>query len=112
MAIARRRRTGNLERALRHVLCRPEATSEILHRTLLLDAVCDAAAVLAPAVTLTTFRDVPWNAPWYARRGFAVLPPERWGPEPAALVEHERALGIGQAPRVVMRKDLSPREDH
>ncbi len=90
----------------------PEATSEILHRTLLLDAVCDAAAVLAPAVTLTTFRDVPWNAPWYARRGFAVLPPERWGPEPAALVEHERALGIGQAPRVVMRKDLSPREDH
>lgn len=80
--------------------------------TLLLDAVCDAAAALAPAVTLTTFRDVPWNAPWYAGRGFALLPPEQWGPELAALVERERALGIGQAPRVVMRKALSPREGH
>ncbi|MFC0864111.1 GNAT family N-acetyltransferase [Sphaerimonospora cavernae] len=80
--------------------------------TRLLDAVCEAAAALAPAVTLTTFRDVPWNAPWYARRGFAVLPPEQWGPELAALVEHERALGIELAPRVVMRKELWPREGH
>jgi hypothetical protein len=23
-----------------------------------------------PAVTLTTFRDVPWNAPFYTRWGF------------------------------------------
>ena len=26
-----------------------------------------------PAVTLTTFRDVPWNAPFYTRLGFAML---------------------------------------
>lgn len=25
-------------------------------------------------IVLTTFRDVPWNAPWYQKRGFAVLP--------------------------------------
>jgi GNAT superfamily N-acetyltransferase len=75
--------------------------------TKLLEAVCDnAAAISAVAVTLTTFRDVPWNAPWYACRGFAVLPPEEWGPEMIALVDHERALGIELAPRVVMRKDL------
>jgi hypothetical protein len=24
-----------------------------------------------PAVTLTTFRDVPWNAPFYTRLGFS-----------------------------------------
>nr|WP_225311788.1 GNAT family N-acetyltransferase [Microbispora cellulosiformans] len=65
-----------------------------------------AARATAAAVTLTTFRDVPWNAPWYARRGFRVIPPHEWGPELSALVEHERALGIEVAPRVVMRKDL------
>jgi hypothetical protein len=26
-----------------------------------------------PAVTLRTFRDVPWNGPFYLRRGFAVV---------------------------------------
>ncbi|MFF3667245.1 GNAT family N-acetyltransferase [Microtetraspora malaysiensis] len=74
--------------------------------TRLIEAVCDAAAATSDAITLTTFRDVPWNAPWYARRGFEVLPPESWGPELRALVEHERALGLEIAPRVVMRKTL------
>ncbi|MEU9829952.1 GNAT family N-acetyltransferase [Streptosporangium sp. NPDC048047] len=74
----------------------------------LLEAVCDhAASVGAPAVTLTTFRDVPWNAPWYARRGFGVLDPAEWGPEMVALVAHERELGIELAPRVVMRRPLA-----
>jgi GNAT superfamily N-acetyltransferase len=69
----------------------------------LVTAVLDhARAVGVPRVTLTTYRDVPWNAPWYARHGFAVLPPEEWGPELRALVEHERALGLEVAPRVVM----------
>ncbi|GAA2913199.1 GNAT family N-acetyltransferase [Streptosporangium fragile] len=71
----------------------------------LLAAVCDhAAAVGSAAVTLTTFRDVPWNGPWYARHGFAVLDPAEWGPELAALVRRERELGIELAPRVVMRR--------
>ncbi|MET7334057.1 GNAT family N-acetyltransferase [Nonomuraea sp. NPDC005650] len=62
-----------------------------------------ARAAGAPAVTLTTYRDVPWNAPWYTRHGFAVMPEEEWGPELRALVENERELGIEIAPRVVMR---------
>lgn len=71
----------------------------------LLEAVCDhAASAGSAAVTLTTFRDVPWNAPWYARHGFAVLDPAEWGPELAALVVHEQDLGIDLAPRVVMRR--------
>ncbi|WP_433253971.1 GNAT family N-acetyltransferase [Streptosporangium sp. CA-135522] len=73
----------------------------------LLEAVCDhAASTGSAAVTLTTFRDVPWNGPWYAQRGFAVLDPAEWGPELAALVAHERELGIELAPRVVMRRVL------
>lgn len=67
--------------------------------TALLEAVCALGDV-----TLTTFRDVPWNAPWYARRGFHVLDSAEWGPELDALVAHEHELGIEVAPRVVMRR--------
>ncbi|MFB4282086.1 MULTISPECIES: GNAT family N-acetyltransferase [unclassified Nonomuraea] len=71
----------------------------------LVTAVIDhARAAGAPAVTLTTYRDVSWNAPWYARHGFSVMPEAEWGPELRALVEHERELGIEVAPRVVMRR--------
>lgn len=73
----------------------------------LIEAVCAYAGDIAsPAVTLTTFRDVPWNAPWYAKRGFEVMEPTTWGPEMAALVAYERGMGIAVAPRVVMRRVL------
>jgi hypothetical protein len=56
-------------------------------------------------MTLTTFRDVPWNAPFYARRGFAeVLDPS---PGLAAVRDRERSLGLDAAgPRIVMRRTL------
>jgi GNAT superfamily N-acetyltransferase len=33
-----------------------------------------------PGLTLLTFRDVPWNGPWYSRHGFAEFPRASWGP--------------------------------
>lgn len=73
----------------------------------LVAAVLDhARAAGAPAVTLTTYRDVPWNAPWYERHGFVVWPERAWGPELRALVRRERELGIEVAPRVVMAAEL------
>jgi GNAT superfamily N-acetyltransferase len=59
-----------------------------------------------PALTLTTFRDVPWNAPYYERLGFVVVEPPDQGPELAALVTHEAASIPGDAPRVAMRRPL------
>lgn len=71
----------------------------------LMTAVIDhALAVGAPGVTLTTFRDVPWNGPWYERHGFAVM--DEPGPELRAIVEHERELGIELAPRIVMYRPV------
>jgi GNAT superfamily N-acetyltransferase len=72
----------------------------------LLDAVCAwAAAQHYPAVTLATFRDVPWNGPFYARRGFRVVP----APEQTAgfrrLVDDERSRGLRTDLRVIMRRD-------
>jgi len=74
--------------------------------TALVGAVCDwARSEGFDAVTLTTFRDVPWNAPFYAKLGFHVL--EELTPELAALREHEIAIGDDAfGPRVAMRKDL------
>jgi GNAT superfamily N-acetyltransferase len=34
-----------------------------------------------PGLTLLTFRDVPWNGPWYMRHGFVEFPESAWGPE-------------------------------
>jgi GNAT superfamily N-acetyltransferase len=61
-----------------------------------------------PALTLTTFRDVPWNAPYYERLGFVVVEPAGQGPELAALVAQEAATIPGDAPRVAMRRPLAP----
>ncbi|MGZ4446113.1 MAG: GNAT family N-acetyltransferase [Nocardioides sp.] len=44
------------------------------------------------ATTLTTFTDVPWNAPYYARLGFRPLADDEVGPELAQVLAHEAAL--------------------
>tara|TARA_R110002167_G_scaffold259854_3_gene466369 strand:+ start:244 stop:756 length:513 start_codon:yes stop_codon:yes gene_type:complete len=60
-----------------------------------------------PALTLTTFRDVPWNAPFYARLGFAEVAVDAERPG----LQDERAREIARnlddvAPRLAMRKAL------
>jgi GNAT superfamily N-acetyltransferase len=60
-------------------------------------------------LTLTTFRDVPWNAPYYERLGFVVVEPADQGQELAALVAHEASSIPGDAPRVAMRRPLRPK---
>ncbi|NYH54126.1 GNAT superfamily N-acetyltransferase [Nocardiopsis arvandica] len=75
----------------------------------LLEAVCAEAAAAGHArLTLTTFRDLPWNGPWYARRGFTVLPREEWGPGLEQVWEAEGRAGIRVLPRVVMVREPSP----
>ncbi|HEX3785629.1 MAG TPA: GNAT family N-acetyltransferase [Pseudonocardiaceae bacterium] len=54
------------------------------------------------AITLTTFAAVPWNAPWYAARGFTELPEQDWGPDLHEQWAEEKAAGIIVAPRVAM----------
>ncbi len=69
-------------------------------------AVCAWATSLGyEAVTLTTFRDVPWNGPFYARMGFRVV--DDLSPGLQAIRDHERAVGDDElGPRIAMRRDL------
>jgi GNAT superfamily N-acetyltransferase len=57
------------------------------------------------AVTLSTFRDIPWNSPFYARLGFRVLPVEEWSAPLADCMRREAARGLTPDLRVAMRFD-------
>lgn len=58
------------------------------------------------AVTLTTFRDVAWNAPAYERLGYVIMPEGTEGGGIAAILASERAIGLFQQARVAMIKQL------
>jgi hypothetical protein len=75
----------------------------------LLAAACEWAHVAGySAITLTTYRDVAWNAPFYSRRGFVELAADDLAPELAAIRERERAAGLDEVgPRVAMRRKLA-----
>jgi GNAT superfamily N-acetyltransferase len=76
--------------------------------TELLDAVAGWATNQGHTeVTLTTFRDVPFNAPLYAKRGFEVVPEDEWTDALRDRVAHEATLGLDPSARVVMRRPLS-----
>ena len=59
-----------------------------------------------PAITLTTFTDVPWNRPLYEHLGFRVLDEQEIGPELRELREVETSHGLDPDIRVCMRLDL------
>jgi GNAT superfamily N-acetyltransferase len=57
-------------------------------------------------LTLSTFRDVPWNAPYYARLGFAEWPEARERPGHAAVWGRQRNAGLDMAARCFMRRKI------
>ena len=77
--------------------------------TALLEAACVAAREAGyDELSLTTYADVPWNAPFYAARGFD----RRHRPcaVPArSCARSEQAMGLDRhGPRVVMSRALGP----
>jgi GNAT superfamily N-acetyltransferase len=58
------------------------------------------------ALTLSTFRAVPWNAPYYARLGFRELTADETTPGLAAVVAAETAFGLDPTTRVRMRRQI------
>ncbi len=61
-----------------------------------------------PEITLTTFRAVRWNMPFYARMGFELVPEREQRPALREVVDDETARGLDPAARCVMRYRASP----
>ena len=71
----------------------------------LLETVCDWARDAGyPGVTLSTFRDVPWNAPFYSRHGFRIVDPSDVSEQHVQLVRAEKARGLRIDLRVIMER--------
>lgn len=58
------------------------------------------------AITLTTFRDVPWNAPLYQKLGFEILEGAAIGERLLALLKDEIRRGLPIKLRCAMRLGL------
>lgn len=61
-----------------------------------------------PALTLTTYVEVPWNGPYYERLGFHYLTANAETPGLRSIRNHERQAGLDAWPRACMRRQLEP----
>jgi GNAT superfamily N-acetyltransferase len=79
--------------------------------TELLAASCRWAADNGHAVmTLSTFADIAWNAPFYARHGFVPVPDDQLTPGLRALRRRETELGLDAlGRRTIMARSLQTR---
>ncbi|OEU96582.1 GNAT family N-acetyltransferase [Streptomyces oceani] len=84
----------------------PDVARRGIGRALLDEVAREANAAGVPALTLTTFQDVPWNAPYYERCGFRALEDHELTPGLRRVRRHEAELGLDRWPRLCMRRDL------
>ena len=66
-----------------------------------------AAGQGMPALTLSTFRAVPWNGPYYARLGFVELRTDELTPGLTEILAEEIAFGLDPAERIFMRRPVA-----
>jgi len=90
---------------LEQVSVLPEAQGTGVGRALIARVEAWARDQGYPAVTLTTFVDVEWNAPLYAHLGYRTLDESEIGPELRAVRDEETRHGLDPARRVCMRTE-------
>src|SRR5262249_13611153 len=91
---------------LMQISVHPEAGQRGLG-TILLQHVCGWARDQGYAeITLTTFANLAWNAPFYAKNGFRVMSEDELGPGLRAVRDEETALGLDPELRVCMSAAL------
>ncbi|THA86214.1 GNAT family N-acetyltransferase [Streptomyces sp. A0592] len=95
---------GNLH--VEQVSVHPDQARRGIGRALLDHLAGFAVGGGVPALTLTTFTEVPWNAPYYVRCGFRALGEGALTPGLWEIRAREAAHGLDRWPRVCMRRDL------
>ncbi|MHB2051238.1 GNAT family N-acetyltransferase [Pseudomonas sp. VEM90] len=91
---------------LHEISVRQEAQGQGVGRRLLQQVVDAGRCAGVRELTLTTFVDVPWNAPFYARFGFEMLQERRLGERLRGILASEYAHGFSG--RCAMRLRVSP----
>lgn len=90
----------------------PVAQGHGLGRALMQHAIATARTHGLAGLSLTTFRHVPWNAPFYSRLGFRILEAGEMPHALAALLDREAAHGLPAEKRCAMvlplRRHSSP----
>ncbi|WP_282699808.1 GNAT family N-acetyltransferase [Streptomyces sp. CC219B] len=95
---------GNLH--VEQVSVHPDSARRGVGRLLLDHLAAHAGNAGVPALTLTTFTQVPWNAPYYRRCGFELMDDNRLPPGLRRIREREAAHGLDRWPRACMRREL------
>jgi ribosomal protein S18 acetylase RimI-like enzyme len=93
---------------LEQVSVRPSFGRRRIGRALVGRLVDRAAREGLPAVTLTTFADVPWNAPYYAKLGFRPFDVDDRSPGLQRIRTEEAGHGLDRWPRVAMIRSDEP----
>jgi GNAT superfamily N-acetyltransferase len=57
-------------------------------------------------LVLRTFRDVPWNAPYYHRLGFEALPEQEEHPELTSVRQREASVGLDSTLRSTLYRSI------
>ncbi|MFD0311855.1 GNAT family N-acetyltransferase [Streptomyces sp. NPDC127119] len=87
---------------IEQVSVHPDAAHQGVGRTLIAYAAERALEQGLTGLTLTTFSEVPWNAPYYQRLGFRVLPEADLTPGLRRVLAGEAEQGLDRRPRVCM----------
>lgn len=91
---------------IEQVSVHPDWAHRRIGRALIEHAAARAADEGLAALTLTTFTDVAWNAPYYATCGFEPIPPEALSPGLRDIRDREAAHGLDRWSRLSMRRAL------
>ncbi|MDZ4092587.1 MAG: GNAT family N-acetyltransferase [Arthrobacter sp.] len=92
---------------IEQVTVHPRHARRGIGRLLIDEAARWAGARGLHGLTLTTFKDVPWNAPYYRRLGFREVPEPQWPEGVRRIVQSERDHGLAAWPRVVMKRTIT-----
>ena len=92
---------------IEQVTVHPRYALRGIGRTLIEEAARWAGARGLHGLTLTTFEEVPWNAPYYRSLGFQQVPESQWSEGIRQIVQSERDHVLAAWPRVVMQKAVT-----
>jgi GNAT superfamily N-acetyltransferase len=92
---------------IEQVSVHPSRAHQGVGRALIDESARWAASEGLAGLTLTTFAEVPWNAPYYLRCGFEVVPEALLTPGLRDIRRAEAARGLDAWPRVCMSRTLA-----